>query len=263
MTAPPGHITNLTAEEEAKLAELWTLALRVFGVGKDGMSTLTSRTSTESTPQPAKKAGGWRIFGGGGATTEETEAETNTNANLGPDFKLGDGDDKYGLNKDFTKALAAHTPEALRNTFWDGIKNDHPDAAMLRYLRARKWDVSRALVMMVSCLGWRHDSHVDDMVLKGGEPAALRDSTDGDATAKKVGDDFMTMVRKGGSFVHSTDKDGRPVYLVRTRLHHAGRYCEKALENMIVFQLESSRLMRNPTGTSVSDGTNRLVLGVC
>lgn len=38
---------------------------------------------------------------------------------------------------------------------------------MTRFLRARKWDVKRALAMMATCLKWRLDSGVESIVEKG------------------------------------------------------------------------------------------------
>lgn len=249
MDVPPGHITNLTAEEEAKLGELWVLALKVFGVCKEDLSTLTRPTTKSSNTSSTKKTGGWRLFGGS-STTEDSN--TDLNGNLGSEFQLGDGDDKYGLNDVFRKALAAHTPEELRHAFWQSIKNDHPDATMLRYLRARKWEVNRALVMLVSCLSWRLNSHIDDVVLKEGEVGALRDTKDGDAAAQRIGDDCLQLMATGESFVYGHDREGRPICIVRGRLHRPG-YAEKALERHIVYLMETARLMPNPSGTSVSD----------
>lgn len=248
MEVPPGHITNLTADEEAKLGELWTLALKVFGVCKDEPKTLTRPTTKSSNSSITKKSSGWRFLAG---SSTADDSNTNLNENLDSDFQLGGGDDKYGLNDVFRKALAAHKPEELRNAFWQSIKNDHPDAAMLRYLRARKWEVNRALVMMVSCLSWRLDSHVDDVVLKDGEVGALRDTKDGDAAAQRIGDDCLQLMATGESFVYGHDREGRPICIVRGRLHRPG-YAEKALERHIVYLFETARLMRNPSGTSVS-----------
>src|SRR5690606_35602302 len=62
--------------------------------------------------------------------------------------KEGD-DDKYGQTKHFYDTLASQTPESIRATIWSMVKHDHPDALLLRFLRARKWDVEKALIMLV------------------------------------------------------------------------------------------------------------------
>src|SRR6185437_11536362 len=80
-----------------------------------------------------------------------------------------DADDKYGQVKEYQQILATQSPESLRATFWSMVKADHPDGLLLRFLRARKWDVDKALVMLVSTMRWRsQEQHVDDdVVLKG------------------------------------------------------------------------------------------------
>ncbi|KAK2926321.1 CRAL/TRIO, N-terminal domain, partial [Fusarium oxysporum f. sp. vasinfectum] len=52
--------------------------------------------------------------------------------------KNGEEDDKYGQTKQFHEALANNNPETIRATMWAMVKNDHPDALVLRFLRARK-----------------------------------------------------------------------------------------------------------------------------
>ncbi|EXM12635.1 hypothetical protein V3481_018653 [Fusarium oxysporum f. sp. vasinfectum] len=52
--------------------------------------------------------------------------------------KNGEEDDKYGQTKQFHEALANNNPETIRATMWAMVKHDHPEALVLRFLRARK-----------------------------------------------------------------------------------------------------------------------------
>ena len=71
-------------------------------------------------------------------------------------LSISDGDDKYSQTKEFKEALATSTPQEIHDTFWKMVKADHPDALFLRFLRARKWDVNKALVMLVATMRWRN-----------------------------------------------------------------------------------------------------------
>ncbi|KAK3065013.1 hypothetical protein LTS18_013663 [Coniosporium uncinatum] len=168
--------------------------------------------------------------------------------------------DKHGMNQAFKDALAAHSSEEMRTAFWSFVKHDHPDGLLLRFLRARKWDVQAALVMMVATMHWRiTEAHVDDDVMLRGEMALLKESQSSDKTQKKEGEDFMAQLRMGKSFLHRYDKQGRPMCFVRVRLHRAGEQTEASLERFIVYTIETARLfLRLPvdTATIVFDMTD-------
>jgi hypothetical protein len=134
------------------------------------------------------------------------------------------------------------------------VKHDHPDGLLLRFLRARKWDVEKALVMMVSTMRWRSsDMHVDDDIMWNGEMKAWEDSQGSDPAKKKLGQDFLDQMRLGKSFLHGLDKEGRPMCFVRVRLHKQGEQSEESLERYTVFVIESARMILSPpVDTAVS-----------
>ena len=163
-------------------------------------------------------------------------------------------DDKYGQTAQFKHALANMSPQTLRATFWSMVKHDHPDGLLLRFLRARKWDVEKALVMMVSTMHWRAEEvHVDDDVIVNGEEHMFIQSQSTDPNSRKWGDDFMKQLEMGKSYLHGSDLEGRPMCFIRVRLHHAGDQSEAAQERYTVFVIETSRLLLNPpVDTAVS-----------
>jgi hypothetical protein len=241
-----GRVGHLTAEEEEKLKELWVVTLEVFGVLDKAPAELAGNEKVDSDPADSKKPKKKRLgmFRRGNKDTDSTASGDSGSKAVA---HTADADDKYGQAKEFHEAIASHPPEALRQTFWSMVKHDHPDALLLRFLRARKWDVNKALIMMISTMRWRAaDVHVDDDVMKNGELTALADINGSDPAKKKMAEDFLAQMRMGKSFFHGTDKEGRPMCFVRARLHKQGEQSEESLERYTVFTIETGRMILTP-----------------
>lgn len=244
------------------------MTLKVFGVKPEGGEDHASIKSTESpteSPSPEKKKSGKRRLGlfsrkhDEPGKANELTTENGISSSLAG-VKISDSEDKYGQLKDFQQAIADESPEALRVTFWSMVKHDNPDALLLRFLRARKWDVHKALVMMISTMRWRlSEMHVDDDIMKNGEGHALKQSQSSDPATKKAGEEFLDQIRMGKSFLHGVDKYGRPMCLVRVRLHRAGDQSPETLERYTVYTIETARMMLAPpieTATIIFDMTD-------
>ena len=245
-TLLPGRPGNLTADQEEKLRELWLATLDVFGV-THGQRTSFTAAPGSSTPAHAddktKKKSKLSMFS---RKNKEGDASADN---------TDDENDKHGQAKEFRQAIQNQSPESLHSAFWGMVKHDDPDALLLRFLRARKWDVHAALVMMISTLHWRaEEMHVDDDIVFKGEGGALHDSKSAsDATTKKDAEDFLTQLRMGKSYLHGLDSEGRPICTVRARLHRAGEQSEKSLERYTVYTIDTARMMlRPPIDTAVS-----------
>ncbi|KAH0609561.1 uncharacterized protein H6S33_013047 [Morchella sextelata] len=242
----PGRAGNLTKEEEAKLKELWTATLVVFGVSSPASTpSSTTTTSPPATPAPVvespekkKKLGRFLSRRG---KPEATPAATTEKIANEVAAAVDTSDDKYGQTKEFKAALASQTPAELREAFWSMVKHDNPDGLLLRFLRARKWDVDKALVMMVATMNWRSkEMNVQEVVSKGEE-----------AYAASPDQGFIKQLRMGKSFLHGMDKEGRPICFVRVRLHKQADQSEEALEKYTVYIMETARLMlRDPVDTA-------------
>lgn len=247
----PGRPGNLTAEQEAKLKEMWATNLEFFGMSHEEVAEAQANgvlnpsktpASPETTPKK-KKAGLMSRLRGKGKEEEEPTSPTG-----------GIDNDKHGQVKEYEEALASMSPDQIQEAFWNMTKHDHPDAILLRFLRARKWDVHAAQVMALSTLHWRlKDMHVDDDIMLKSESYAVAQSQSDNASEKKLGEDFLAQMRMGKSFLHGLDKDGRPCCYVRARLHRGGEQGQESLERFTVYTIETARMMlRPPVDTAVS-----------
>lgn len=239
----PGTIGNLTPEQEVKLKEFWVLALNVFGLTLEDLEVPAQPPSDVAAAQDKKKAKGsrWSIWG---KVQDDDTKSTSSDAASG---SIAADDDKYGQSKEYKQALEDMKPEEIRTAFWNMVKSDHPDSLLLRFLRARKWDTKKALAMLIATMRWRmQDMDVDGDIMRNGEAGAVKQSQSSDAKEKKKGDDFLTQMRLGKSFLHGVDRDGRPICVVRVRLHKAGDQDNEALERFTVYTIETARLLLAP-----------------
>ncbi|KAF2966596.1 hypothetical protein GQX73_g6975 [Xylaria multiplex] len=146
---------------------------------------------------------------------------------------------------DITRELQQHisdkSPEAFREGLWGFILSEHPDALVLRFLRARKWDVEKAMVMLVSAVDWRIERNIAETIIYRGENVGLEN----DPSADERG--FIAQYRSGKSYVHAKDKENRLVYIIKVRLHDPGLQSCEAMETYILHNIESLRiLMKSP-----------------
>ncbi|KAI2602671.1 CRAL/TRIO domain-containing protein [Hypoxylon sp. NC1633] len=248
MEVLPGRPGNLTPEEEEKLRKFWEMFLHVCGVLSD--------EATEEADTPSENPGKIGVSGSEKpkkkrmSLFKKKKDKENTAPSKVPtmdSIKENDPEDKWGENKAYLETLATHAPEQIRATIWSMVKHDHPDALLLRFLRARKWDLQRALVMLMATMNWRcSEAHVDDEVMMNGEELASIDEKTADTKRKKLAEDFLAQLRMGKSYCYGTDNAGRPICIVRARLHKAGEQSEDALERFTVYLIETTRFMLSP-----------------
>ncbi|KAJ5100109.1 hypothetical protein N7532_007110 [Penicillium argentinense] len=257
----PGFLGNLNEGQEAKLQKLWSVLLKAAELPTDDVP----KTSTEETDTPASPAQPQRRQSLLSRTQSNVSDKTNTSVNSPYQQKMLAYLRELGIGPQETKmvqkALSEITPGELRQGVLELLKHDHPDAMLLRFLRARKWDIPRAFAMMMEAIVWRvKEMHVEDDVMAKGELHALKQSKNtANAAEKKAGHDLLAQMRMGKSYVHGTDKVGRPLVVVRVRLHKPGAQSEETLERYIVHVIESVRLTLAPpveTAAVVFDMTN-------
>ncbi|ATY64847.1 CRAL TRIO domain [Cordyceps militaris] len=246
---PAGHFGNLSAEQEKKLQEFWQAVAGVSGWSESNTAAQNATSkAAEPASEPEQSSGGWGF------------SMFRKNEQAGSSSKTAADEDKFGLNKQYSEILAKQSAEAIRESIWEMTKHDHPDVLALRFLRARKWNVQQALVMFIAAVNWRkNEMKVDDDIMQNGEAGALRDEHNGSSDIKQVGTDFLAQLRMGKSFLHGCDKEGRPICVVRVRLHHGGEQSAESIEKYTVHIIETARLLLSPpveTATIIFDMTS-------
>lgn len=112
------------------------------------------------------------------------------------------------------------------------VEDRMDDALLLRFLRARKWDVAAAKQMLAECERWRRDFGVDELVAHF------------NFEEKKQVDEIYPQ------FYHKTDKEGRPVYIERLGTVDIGKLRKITTEQRqlqcLVFEYEKMLKERFP-----------------
>ncbi|KAJ5146668.1 hypothetical protein N7526_000020 [Penicillium atrosanguineum] len=232
----PGFLGNINQEQEGKLQRLWSILLKSAEMPSgDESSNESSNGCVEEHASPTQPQRRSSLLGRTQSNISDKSAPKATSVYQ---QKLMAYLRELGIKpqetKQVEKALSEINPTELRNGVLDTLKHDHPDAMLLRFLRARKWDVPES------------EMHVDDEVMAKGELHALKQERSSNAADKKAGKDFLAQMRMGKSYVHGTDKLGRPIVVIRVRLHKPGAQSEEALERYIVHVIESVRLTLSP-----------------
>lgn len=86
------------------------------------------------------------------------------------------------LSQDAVKQLSVlieQVDESLKSTF-ENVHQGYPTETLVRFLKARDWNVSKAHKMLLDCLNWRMQNGIDNILLKPIVPIdfyrAVRDS---------------------------------------------------------------------------------------
>ena len=232
---------HLSPEEETKLLQLWQKILEIIDVklkqpplNLDATPDSATPDSNVSQARPATENKGF--FGRFRGTANEASTDSNT------------------LTPGPIDHFPAMTPSQLRQACWYMYKHDHPDDLLLRFLRHQKWNVPNAFDMLINTLKWRTQERVDDDIMFHGEEGALSTiRTSPDKHARDLAEGFMKQLRRGESYIHGVDKQGRPICIIRARLHHSGDQSVKSMERGIIWTFETTRLlMKSPATSSVS-----------
>ncbi|KAI9208295.1 CRAL-TRIO domain-containing protein [Polychytrium aggregatum] len=217
MTAKdPGHLENLSDEQQQALRQMWAQLFDAL----EKASAHNSETSTQEIAEDAK------------LEAAEAKAPKSLIASV---FRSRRNDDSSrsgtsGRSKSTTRKAdevdSFPVPKAtLLEELFLLVAYDNPDAMVLRFLRARKWDVDAAIAMLMQCIRWRIEFGVRS-IMEGGESLVS-----------------VTELSAGKGYFRGYDMKDRPCVFVRPRLHMKDDCDLAALEKFVVLTIESGRNM--------------------
>lgn len=144
----PGNAGALDAAQVDMLKKVWLRLFELFNQPGDEI-----HFPDYSKEQPAKKGG---LFGFG-AKKEEPQHDLFLSATTDPRW----------TSLPLEKALPLIPGSLLREAFWGMVATDNPDSTILRFLRARKWDIDAAFDMLTNTLRWRLEMRINEIVSLG------------------------------------------------------------------------------------------------
>jgi len=133
--------------------------------------------------------------------------------------QLGDLSNEQETALKQIKDSVLNIQDARTKTYAEGFLDDR---MMLRFLRARKFDATAAFQMIEACLKFRLDFQgvgVDQIKLESCKREAAQ----------------------GKSYIHGMDNLGRPIVIVRPRLHDPAKTDPEESERFIIFMMEHCR----------------------
>ncbi|KAG9289417.1 hypothetical protein G9A89_007978 [Geosiphon pyriformis] len=253
-----GHVDTLTIEQEELLRKFWTLFLNLLSPENDENLTYSNGDalkfeSTKLKPNSTSSSKSSKVgtFLNGGSSKKSLNSEGgisgDTNGTTSyqpkptsrPSSKKEIKDDKYNESGELNAALELYTPGELRTAAWRLSGADDPDLIFLRFLRARKWDVHKALAMLVSTLKWSLQIGVSS-ILALGEPGLEN------YFAQKNLPGFRAQLELGKNYCRGTDREGRPICFINVRFHKKDDQSLEVTQRFTIWVMETVRLMIEP-----------------
>ena len=106
---------------------------------------------------------------------------------------------------------------------------DNPDIVLLRWLRAKKWNVDAAIQKLLETIKWRHEWGVREFLEHGESDIQQED------------------IQSGKSYFLGRDKQGRPVNYVSVRDHIKDQFPPESTEKLTVYTMEIGRkILKEP-----------------
>ncbi|KAL9939495.1 hypothetical protein V8E36_001312 [Tilletia maclaganii] len=213
---PTGYYGNLTDEQKQKLRDFW-----------EGFFDVLSRAKGSG-------AGGAK---NGGVENEEFETDPKK-SNIPKGDEAKDAKKAEEERKAMNDLIEEYGADVVRDCVWRFCAGDAPDTGMLRFLRARKWDVDRAIAMLGATLKWRLDTKVDDIAEAG------------DEKNQKI-EKFLDQQASGKVYAYANSAQLQPIVYIHVKKHFTKGQPATSMQKFILSSLETDRLLMVPPNDKV------------
>lgn len=231
---PEGYLGNLSEEHQEVLCQMWdaffSICDKASGQKNEGATGFSEDWGVDE--DATKKSSG------GGGILGATKAVKSSGISKEDDAKAAAQARTEEANME--RLLSTYGPEALRNAFWSLCKRDNPDIIMLRFLRARKWNVDHTTAMMASTLKWRLDTNLDHLVENG-------DLGNGKEIPKYI----ENFDENGKVFTLGTNHRNQPVMYVKFGKHIIWAQPQATTKKFIIAHFELVRLLVEPPNDKI------------
>lgn len=248
VSTAPGHFETLTADQEARLKDVWTHLLKFWGVPVTPAASVARSATSASVASKASKAsehseksGKKKRFGMFRKGHKKTKSTDHDGLSLTTTRTRESVEETYN-SKLIHDALKDLEPQQIADNFWNMLRTDTPDNLLLRFVRARKWDVDKSLAMFANTLHWRLKEANVDQILWDGDRIPFENKEDG----------FILQMQLNKAYFRGVDKAGRPIVVIRPRLHNAKKQTPKDLEKYTLLVIEIMRLALQEPSDSAS-----------
>ncbi|SCU88805.1 LADA_0E12156g1_1 [Lachancea dasiensis] len=257
MEVPKGRVQTLSRSEEVHLKQLWAHLFQHWGIHvnseqvlaaqKTGPKTADASVANGTSPsssshakngdaKPSKKSGKlfskFRKATSSSGSSESKDSRERPRATSAASRRSAEDIEQRYVPSMTHQAFNDLSAKEVSENFWDMIRTDYPDNLILRFLRARKWDTDKALGMLAHTLHWRLKEARPDAIIRGGERAAYEDNETG----------YIKNIELCKASLHGFDLKGRPVVLVRPKLHHASDQTEDEMKKYCLLIIEQARM---------------------
>ncbi|KAL9551536.1 hypothetical protein MBANPS3_004205 [Mucor bainieri] len=220
----PAHAGTLTADQVDMLKSMWLRLLALFQ--QPGQEIQLPQHHQESQDTNSSKKGG---FFGFGAKKEEPVH----------DHFLGATSDPRWTSLPLEKALPMIPGELLREAFWGMVATDNPESTLLRFLRARKWDLDAAYNMLTNTLRWRLEMRINEIVSLG-ETGLIEEL---EKAKKGLGVAFKKQLEQKMVTLGGPDRRARGVCFVNVQVHHKDNQPLEVMKLLTIYVMETSRVI--------------------
>ncbi|KAG7194083.1 uncharacterized protein KQ657_004791 [Scheffersomyces spartinae] len=137
-------------------------------------------------------------------------------------------------HKNLFPLFSEYDPKTLHKTTFNCVSVDHIDNLLLRFVRARKWDIEKAIGMMSKTLQWRATEYpAYDWTLEGDSTSYVNGSCPG------LTKNFTT----SKCYLRGTDKEGHPIFIFKAKKHLIGDSPLADTQRFAVLTIEWTKLL--------------------